>query len=488
MQFTRRNFIKAAALTSTGYWTFAGNASKAQPLANDKLGIASFGSGYWCTWGIDSVLVTASKDNNAVLFCTPDKKNLEQVQTRYPQTKIFTDYRKAFDEMEKSIDVVTVRMTAHMHACISLRAMRAKKHCYTDLPIARTIYEARLMGQVAKEMGVVTQMGNMGSDSNKLRIGVAQIKAGVLGDIKEIHVWSGYPAWACGPNRRQTIERFSEETKAKQPDKADELIAAKKAELEQALETFDWDSWLGPAPVRPFWTQLYYPFSWHGWWDFGSNAIGQMGCHTANLPHAACDLKNPTSAAAKTSGHDFDSFPRSSEIKFEFSATDSRPAMEFYWYDGGEKPPQEVFAPYGIKAESSGALVIGEKGALYSPHDYNTSWSLRGKDGADAPREIPESELTYPRANGLHVNEFFRAIRENKPEMCWSNFPDNAAPFTETLQLGNVAVWAASEKDEWGERIEWDAKNCVVSNLAQLRTPGIAELVKPKYREGHKLD
>ena len=490
MKFTRRRFLKAAALTSIGYWAMAGNASKAQPLANGKLGFACFGA-----QSIKHSDGLATRYGDVVLLCDPDRTVLARAQEQHPKAKIFTDYRKAFDEMEKNFDVADIATPEHLRACISLRAMRAKKHCYVISPLARTIYEARLMGKVAKEMGVVTQMENQGSNSKNFRLGAAQIKAGVLGTVKAVHVWSNRPIWAQGPGRRQTIEKFATETRANQPDKADELIAAKMAEVDKALENLDWENWLGPAPERPFFPNLYdnvscYPAAHHlGWFDFATGALGAMAFHTVNLPFAGCDLTSPSSVVAKTSGHDFDSFPKSSEIKFEFPATDARPAVEFYWYDGGNKPPQELRDQYDIGSPGSGAIVIGERGALFSPDDYNGFWDLRGKDGAAAPEKLPESELTNPRAGGDgHIVEFFRAVRENKPEECWSNFPDYAAPFAEMILLGNVAVWAASTAGEWGEKIEWDAENLVVKNLSSLQTPGVADLVKPKYRGEHRLD
>ena len=487
MVSTRRDFMKATALTGVGFWAMAGNESKARQSANDKIGIAGFGVSAQGGGILNGA--GGRRETEVVVICDPDRKLLANAQQKYPQAKAFTDYRKAFDEMEKSIDAATVGTPDHVHACISLRAMRAKIHCYTEKPLTRTIYEARLLGQVAKETGVCTQMGNMGSDNNNLRKGAAQLKAGVLGNILSVHCWTGRPSWPQGPGRRETLEKFSETTKARQPaDRAEELIAAKKAELDKALEDLDWESWIGPAPDRPFWPQLYHQFRWRGWFDFGSGALGDMACHTVNMPYAGCDLKYPTSVIAKTSGHDFDSLPGSSEIKFEFPAVGGKPAFEFYWYDGGKRAPAELRDLYKVGNPGSGALVIGEKGALLSPGDYNGEWNLYGKDGAPAPEKISEDKLEYPQARDGHMGEWFRAIRMNKPEECWSNFTTNAGPFCETLLLGNLAVWAAPKKDEWGEKIEWNAEKLEVTNLASLQTPGIAELLKPKYREGHVLD
>ena len=480
--------MKTAALTGVGYWAMAGNESKAQPLANDKMGLAGFGVG----GKGDSDVSSGANHCDVVVICDVDKRTLARAQEKYPKAKAFTDYRVAFEEMEKSFDVVTVSTPDHMHTCISLRAMRAKKHCYTQKPMTRSIYEARLMGTVAREMGVCTQMGNQGSGGNGLRSGAAQVKAGVLGTIKAVHVWSNRPVWAQGPNRRESLDQYAAKVKEEQPNEADNLIAMKKRELDRALQNLEWDLWLGTAPERPFWPKIYHSFEWRGWWDFGSGALGDMACHTVNLPYAACDLKFPTSVVAKTTGHDFDSYPAKSEIKFEFPATDSRPAIEFYWYDGKQLPPQEVLSKYNknIPAmnnpNNSGALIIGEKGAMFSPDDYGGSWNLIDNNG-EKMEALPDSQISYVRNRDGHDGEFYRAIRENKPSECFSNFPDYAGPLTETILLGNLAVWAASEAGEWGEKVEWDAKALKVTNASSLKTD-VGKLVTPKYRGDHRLD
>jgi len=474
--------MKVAALTGAGFWAMAGNASKAQPLANGRPNVGGFGVGGHGTGDIG----TAAQFCDVTVICDVDRYRLGQAQERYPYAKAYTDYRDAFDEMEGSMDVVTVSTPDHTHAVIGLRAMRAGMHAYVQKPITRTIYEARLMGEVAREMGVVTQMGNQGSASNRLRQGAAQIKAGVLGTLKEVHVWSNRPVWAQAPGRRMTLDIFSETTRAERPDQADRLIAARSAEIDRALENLDWENWLGPAPYRPFWPGIYHSFQWRGWWDFGSGALGDMANHTFNQPYAGCDLKNPTSVVARSSGHDFDSFPARSEIKFEFPAVDWRPALDCWWYDGGNRPPAETLGRYGItEPANSGSLVIGERGAMYDPGDNGGNWRLLA-EGGETFDPLPNVE--YVANRGGHHGEFFRSVIENTPEDCFSNFPDYAGPFTETILLGNLAVWAASEADEWGEKVEWDAVNLAVTNVASLRTPGVAELVKPVFREGHVLD
>ena len=496
MKSTRRDFMKVAALTGVGFWAMAGNESKAQALANGRPGLAGFGTG----GKGDSDISSGANHCDVVVICDVDRRRLAQAQEKYPRAKAYTDYRKAFDEMVDSFDVVTISTPDHTHTCIGVLALRAKKHSYIQKPLTRTIYEARLLGELAREAGVCTQMGNQGSGSNRLRQGAAQIKAGVLGTITAVHTWSNRPVWAQMPGRRMTLEKFAEDVRANRPNQADALIAAREREINSHLENLDWENWLGPAPERPYWPGLYHAFEWRGWWDFGSGALGDMACHTFNQPYAACDLKFPTSVQAKSSGHDFDSFPARSEIRFEFPATDDRPAVDVFWYDGGIKAPQELLSQFGInEPAASGALYIGEKGAMYDGGDNGGNWRLIANDGSPI-EPLPENQLTYPRNRDGHDGEFYRSIREGTPEQCYSNFPDYAGPLTETILLGNLAVWAAPEGGtdsegvadgslgEWGEKVEWDAKNLAVTNLASLKTPGVAELVKPVYRGNHAFE
>ena len=218
-----------------------------------------------------------------------------------------------------------------------------------------------------------------------------------------------------------------------------------------------------------------------------------MACHQLTVPFASCGLRDPISVVAKTSGHDFDSYPASSVIKFEFPATSERPAIPFWWYDRlGNKPPADVFEKWGIKnVSNSGVLIVGEKGAFYSSDDYCGKYELKGVEKVKVDFEKAEVKGDND-VNNMY--ELFRAKASGDPKICHSNFIDRAGPLTETILLGNLAVWAAAkggsngEMGEWGEKVEWDAKALKVTNLASLKTPGVADLIKPKYREGYRLD
>jgi hypothetical protein len=273
-----------------------------------------------------------------------------------------------------------------------------------------------------------------------------------------------------------------------------DLVKQKQQEIGRVLERLDWKSWLGVAPPREYWPGLYHAFQHRGWWDFGTGALGDMACHMLTVPFAACGLRDPISVVAKTTGHDFDSFPASSIIKFEFPETSERPAIPFCWYDRkGNKPPAEVFDKWGITDVSdSGVLIVGEKGAFYSSDDYCGKYRLCGVEKVNADFEAPEDKGKGNDVNNMF--ELFRAKQAGNPKICHSNFVDRGGPLTETILLGNLAVWAAAKggpngtMGEWGEKVEWDAKNLQVTNLADLKTPRVADLIKPTYPAGYRLD
>ena len=491
-QSSRRQFIQNT--SAIGAAVFVGGAVDVrgeERSANEQLNVVSFGVGG--KGGSDSD--NASQFGNHIAICDVDRNTLESKGKgdKFKAAEQFTDFRELLEKFGKKIDIATISTPDHMHGPITLACMRLGISCYTQKPLTRTIYEARLLATVAKETGVCTQMGNQGTALDSSREAIAQLKSGVLGTLKEVYAWSNRPIWAQGPGRRMTLEKFSAQAMKEDPENAEKLIGKKKEEIAHALERVDWKSWIGVAPTREFWPGLYHTFQFRGWWDFGTGALGDMACHQLTVPFASCGLRDPISVQAKSTGHDFDSFPASSTIKFEFPETAERPAIPFWWLDRkGNKPPMEVFEKHGIKNVSdSGVLIIGEKGAFYSSDDYCGTYELKGVEKAKVEYEKAENK------GGNDVNnmyELFRAKRANDPKICKSNFIDRAGPLTETILLGNLAVWAAAtggkdgEMGDWGEKVEWDAKNLVVTNLASLKTPHVADLIKPKYAEGYRLD
>ncbi|MCL2348456.1 MAG: Gfo/Idh/MocA family oxidoreductase [Planctomycetaceae bacterium] len=505
---TRRDFIKtSAAVTGIGFWVAAGVSAQESKSPNEKLGVASVGVGGKGSGDVEH----AAFFGNIVGLCDVDKGTLASAKSKYEKAETFTDFRDMLEKLDKSIDLVTVSTPDHMHAPAALMAMRMKKHMYVQKPLTRTIYEARKMAEVAQETGVCTQMGNQGSALNTSREAVAQVRAGVVGKIKEVHVWTNRPIWPQGiPS--ETMKTFTEATEkarirltkeereglsaAEQEKKIEakrkEIIDAKQKEIDNQLANLDWDLWIGAAKYRDFFPGLYHTFAWRGWWDFGSGALGDMACHTFNMPYYACDLRNPVSVQAITSGHNGDSFPSRSKIIYEFPANDFRPAVKAIWYDGGNLPDASVFEEAGItkKPNISGAIVMGDKGTVYTEDDYcGTCEYIKCE-------KLPN--VTFRKNSHIDSNdndlaqklELYEAIQKNDPSLCISGYAKNGGPLTETILLGNLAVWAASKPNVMGEKIEWDPINLKVKN--NLETSGVKERIKPEYREckgkGYRLD
>lgn len=490
-RITRRNFLQTTTAAGVGFWVAAGSQQAWSLSANEKLNVACIGVG----GKGDSDSNNAAQFGNVIAICDVDRGTLEgkAKAEAFKNAETFTDYRELLDKHGKNIDIATISTPDHMHAPATLQAMRLGISCYTQKPLTRTIYEARLMAQVAAETGVCTQMGNQGTALDSSREAIAQLQSGVLGPLQEVWAWSNRPIWAQGPGRRMTMAKFAEQAKKDNPDDAERIIEGKKKEIERALERVDWKHWLGVAPEREYWPGLYHSFQWRGWWDFGSGALGDMACHQLTVPFASCGLRDPISVRARSTGHDYDSFPASSIIEYEFPETAERPAIKFWWYDRrGNKPPQEVFSKWGIdNVSDSGVLIVGEKGAFYSSDDYCGRYELKGVQKVAVEYEKAENKGNND-VNNMY--ELFRAKYAGNPKICHSNFIDRAGPLTETVLLGNLAVWAAAtggeggEMGDWGEKVEWDAKNLRVTNVASLKTPHVADLVKPKYPEGYRLD
>lgn len=435
---TRRRFLQTTAAIGVGYWAAGGVSPKVSLSANEEIRFAAVGVGG--KGSSDSS--DAGRSGKMVAIVDIDDVTLGKAGEKFEGAKKYNDYRKMLDECHKSIDAVTVSTPDHCHAVVASAAMKLGKHAFVQKPLTKSLYEARYLGNLAREMKVATQMGNQGTAGNDLREQAAILKSGVLGKITEVHVWTNRPVWPQGLDR--------------------------PTDTPPVPAHVHWDEFIGPAPKRPY-HSAYHPFKWRGWWDFGTGALGDMACHTLNMPFAGLDLRDPISVQAITSGHNKETFPSWSIITYEFPERNGRPALTFKWYDGGKKPDASLFQ--GAKIQGSGCLVIGEKGTLYSPGDYASKVEMLG--GVEKPK------VEWVRSPG-HFEEWVRAIRGGDQAM--SNFADYASPLTETVLLGNLAVWAAPEKEVMGKKIEWDAKNLTATNA-----PEVMHIVKPEYHNGYSL-
>jgi predicted dehydrogenase len=444
----RRQFIQQTGLAGIGFWVAGGISLGAAKAANEKLNIAGIGIGGKGSSDIDQ----AGNHGNVVAICDIDDNTLNNKAKKFPKAKKYNDFRKMFDEMGKSIDAVTVSTPDHTHAVAAMMAIKMGKHVYCQKPLTHTVREARELRLAARKYKVCTQMGNQGSAENGLREAVEVIQAGAIGPVTEVHVWTNRPIWPQAPK------------------------LTKRPESKPVPENVHWDEWLGPAPERPY-ASGYHPFAWRGFWDFGTGALGDMACHTANMAFRALKLGYPTSIVAENGEINPETYPGWATITFQFPARGDMPACKLVWHEGhrdGQKnlPPKELL--HGENPPGSGSLLVGKKGVLYSPDDYGARYFLLPKKDFEGYKK-PEKRL--PRNgkgdDGMKA-EWVRAIVEDKPEIAYSNF-DFAGLLTETILLGNVAMRA-------GKKLDWDGENMKFTNA-----PDAEKFLHFEYRKGWTL-
>jgi predicted dehydrogenase len=464
-KLNRRRFVGATSALAAGYWVAGGFQPKAayssalQSLTGACIGVGGKGSG-------DSSQI-ADQGVTLVGLCDVDGRTLTKKGREFPDAKQFTDFREMLDQLGDKVDLVTVSTPDHTHAVAAIKAMKMKKHVYCQKPLTWSIREARMMREVAQQMGVVTQMGNQGTSENGLREAVEVIRSGAIGDVSEVHLWTNRPIWPQGLGRPA----------GEDPVPAD----------------LNWDAWIGPAPMRPYKEGVYHSFKWRGWVDFGTGALGDMACHTANMPVMALELWDPIAVTAVKNPGIFENetYPNATQLKFEFPQRNGLAPCTFHWYDGGNLPPEALTSklPEGFRQKveeqraggkkTSAALLVGSKGMLLSQNDYGATYDL-----------LPESQYadykaptaTLPRipfegnSDQRQKSEFLATIRGECPTGTMSNF-GYAGRLTETILVGNLAVRAGE-----GQRIEWDAVNLRSTNVPELN-----KFVEREYRSGWTL-
>jgi len=438
-RYSRRQFLGKSASAAAGLLILGNSRSARAYAANGRLAIALVGVGGRGKWFVDSI---PGFGGNLVALCDVNDEKAAEAYAEFPDLPKFQDYRRMLDEMGKGIEAVIVALPDHSHAPCAALAMKAGKHVYCEKPLTRCVREARALRDIARQRGVATQMGNQGTASPPFRRALSLIRAGAIGEVREVLVWNdGSGAGRHGPPH----------------------------DSEPIPETLEWDLWLGPARWRP-----YHPewMKWHAWRDFGTGQLGNWASHSANLAFMALEFASlwyvgpgePPRIRVEAEKDQINpvSFPRWERVFFAVPARGDLPPVTLKWFNG----PTPDGRPYieerlgrrldwgdaGEKkwADHAGALILGSRGAIHAT-GHNATFSLLPQGEIEDPGDgIPESLPTSPG----HEREWILACKGGAPAVsCF----DYAVPLTEFLLLGNVAT-------RFEGPLEFDPVRCRVVN------------------------
>ena len=432
---TRRTALAATAFTILPRHVLSATPGRKAP--SDTLNLAGIGVG-----GMGSSYLQSLETENIVALCDVDEQYAAKKIARYPKAATYRDYRVLL-EKEKNIDAVVIGTPDHTHALIAMAAMALDKHVYCAKPLTRTIAEARLLARTARERNLATQLSVQSSASDAACTTIEWVKAGAAGSVREVHVWSDRPVWP--------------------------QAVARPSDTPPVPGGLDWDLWLGPAPARPY-HPIYHPFNWRGWYDFGTGALGDMGCHTLHIIVRALDLQLPANVSASSAflmqptdtnpeqpwmrarkARYTETFPAASVVTWQFAPG----APRVTWYDGGLKPPRP-------QLPSSGILFVGDKGELFSGFSGGPRLLTEARRNVwtAPPKTLPRMTNSTPEAGPArigHYQEWIAACKGGPAPSCNWEF---GAMLTEITLLGAIA-------QRTGASLDWDAGAMRFTNNAE---------------------
>lgn len=425
---------------------------------SDTLRIAAVGIS-----GMGRAYLEGCKGEQVVALCDLDHGRSAPVFETYPKATRYHDFRQMFDKEARNFDAVIVATPDHTHAVILMAALRLKKHIYCAKPITHSIGEARkVRGAVLAAKGLVTKASVQSSGTEPARNTAELLRSGIIGPVRELHIWCDHPAYPCA------------------------LLRPKEAQTPPP--GMDWDLWIGPAPHRPY-HSAYHPANWRPWWDFGSGTVGDMGCHTLHVYFNELELRAPKLVYGCGSTRHEGFFQQVSTpecqshanmVTWEFPARGSLPPLSLHWYDGGMRPHRPIELPSSLWLPASGLLFVGEKGKLLANYcggnPYRSDGKARGPSGGfllpeEKFKDVQDPPKTLRRVED-HYREWTQACKSGVPTICPLEF---ACEMTEVAQLGALAL-------RTGRVLEWDSQAMRVTNNEQAN-----RLVDPPYRPGWTL-
>jgi predicted dehydrogenase len=441
---TRRGFLrKTAAATGS---IFVPNLLLAQEGGAKKINVAGVG----CGGKGESDIGGAAKGANIVAFCDVDSDRLKKALEKYPDAKGFSNFREMYETMGDKIDMVTVSTPDHAHYPAAMEAIKRGKHVCVQKPLVNRIWEANQLHEAAKKKGVKTNMGNQGHTGEGIRLLKEWVTAGIVGNVKEIHVWTNRPIWPQGNVAK------------------DKIVGGKEAPA-----NLNWTHWQAATPEVPYLDGLH-PFAWRGHREYGAGAMGDMGCHIMDGPFWSCDLGEPYKMEAECDELTDITWPKGSHVILYFK-TAKYGEVKLHWYEGGKKParPAELEPERDWDKMIGGFIIVGDEGTILNTDDY-----------CGSPRLIPETKFTVFRTNKLPAKTLERSLAPGNPQLelvmaieqnkiCGSNF-DYSVPLTKLCLLGNLAIASP------GKVLEWDSATQTVKNDAEA-----SKFIKrAAYRQG----
>ncbi len=472
---SRRNFLKMGAVATAAFTIVPRHVlgGKGFLAPSDRLIVAGIGVGG--KGESDLRLIHESGKAEIAYLCDVDTRQAATSVKRFPKAKFYKDWREMFDKEHKNFDAVTVSTPDHNHAIQTLAAMQLRKHVYVQKPLTHDIYEARILTAAAKRYKVVTQMGNQGASNDGPRLLREWYDAGLIGDVHTIYAWTDRPVWPQGIPWSKN-----------------------KAEIPKEL---DWDLWLGTAPSKDYVEKLV-PFNWRGWWDYGTGALGDMGCHLLETPFSVLNLKYATEVEASVGSVYYDAFkrgyypescPPSSHVTLKFPKTDKTQGdVTVHWMDGGIQPtrPDELGADEMFGDGGNGTLFIGTKGKMMS-NTYGDKARLLPLSKNENLNVAQKFARVPNQANG-HYGQWVEGCIAGYGKKELSSPFEIAGPLTECLLMANLAIRAADVQriNDKGKvtfpgryrKLLWDNDQMKVTNFDDVN-----QFVKRDYREGWKL-
>jgi predicted dehydrogenase len=478
--FSRREFVKKGALASSIFIVprhVLGGVGYTAP--SDRLNLAAIGAGGKGSSDIKNASVAGRE--RVVALCDVDfSGSAGNAVKEFPRAKRYHDYREMLDK-EKDIDAVTISTPDHVHGPAASYAMQMGKHVYVQKPLTHNIREARMLTKMANDQKVVTQMGNQGGSNPLLDMVQNWVDSEMLGKITKVEVWTNRPVWPQG-------------------------FAMPEPDASKKPEELNWDLWLGPAAYTPYIPNMH-PFNWRGWWDFGTGALGDVGCHLIDIPFRTLALKYPTDAECSVGSvytemwnadYHPEGCPPSSFITMHFDETEkSKAPIEMTWSDGGIRPSHPIIIPaendIGGNGSANGVMIHGENGIIST--NINDSSPLMPKlylnDGSTdfGPETEPDEEPEYGHQRKW-VDACKAGFNSAEHKALTSSF-DYAGPMTETVLMGNLAIRSYMLRREIAQggmeyygrkKLLWDGENMKITNLEEAN-----QFVGRSYREGWEL-